>query len=216
LAPPVISASERLPAGAGRQKNDGPAGLRARTDLEGKPFETRRYPVRFLDSIENRSYSRFSRTRLFTTPKCVARSRLAESLRKLAASVQDSVFYGTTASFTESTLTGAGDRYTEIMADTKIALAPRVSSVETYRFLEAMRQDCAVIRDRLPPHWFYVGCPAIQIDDRGNLEAEVTALSADPERLADLHCKSWASWNERLAERAVARVIAITKQVVDD
>jgi hypothetical protein len=184
--------------------------------LEGKPFETRRYPVRFLDSIENRSYSRFSRTRLFTTPKCVARSRLAESLRKLAASVQNSVFYGTTASFTESTTTGAGDRYTEIMADTKIALAPRVSSVETYRFLEAMRQDCAVIRDRLPPHWFYVGCPAIQIDDRGNLEAEVTALSADPERLADLHCKFWASWNERLAERAVARVIAITKQVVDD
>jgi hypothetical protein len=50
--------------------------------------------------------------------------------------------------------------------------------------------------------------PAIQIDDWGNLEAEVTALSADPERLADLHRKSWASWNERLSERAVAQVIA--------
>jgi hypothetical protein len=42
-------------------------------------------------------------------------------------------------------MTGAGDRYTEIMADTKIALAPRRSSVETYRFFEAMRQGCVVI-----------------------------------------------------------------------
>ena len=48
---------------------------------------------------------------------------MAESLQKLAAWAPESVFYGTTASFTESTMTDAGDRYTEIMADTKIALA---------------------------------------------------------------------------------------------
>jgi hypothetical protein len=82
-------------------------------------------------------------------------------------------------------------RYTEIMADTRIALAPRGSSVETYRFFEAMRQGCVVICDRLPPHWFYAGCPAVQIDDWGNLEAEVKALSADPERLKDLHPDRW-------------------------
>src|SRR6202000_1779185 len=70
-------------------------------------------------------------------------------------------------------MTNAGDRYTEIMADTKITLAPRGSSVETYRFFEAMRQGCVVICDRLPPHWFYDGCRALQIDDGGTLEAEV-------------------------------------------
>ena len=105
-------------------------------------------------------------------------------------------------------MTDAGDRYTEIMADTKIALAPRGSSVETYRFFEAMRQGCAVICDRLPPHWFYVGCPAIQIADWDNLEAEVKALSADPERLRDLHCRSLAWWNEKLSEQAVAQEMA--------
>jgi hypothetical protein len=185
-----------------------PLGYARQTDLPGKPFDSRRYLVGFLGSIENRSYSRFSPKRLFSTPKYVARSRLAESLQKLAASDPDSVFYGTTSSFTESTMTGAGDRYTEIMADTKIALAPRGSSVETYRFFEAMRQGCVVICDRLPPHWFYVGCPAIQIDDWGNLEAEVRTLSADPERLADLHRKSLAWWEEKLSERAVAQLIA--------
>ena len=133
---------------------------------------------------------------------------MAHSLQKLAALAPESVFYGATASFTESTMTGAGDRYTEIMADTKIALAPRGSSVETYRFFEAMRQGCVVICDRLPPHWFYVGCPAIQIGDWSNLETEVKALSADPERLTDLHRRSLAWWNEKLSERAVAQVIA--------
>jgi hypothetical protein len=185
-----------------------PLGYARQTDLPGKPFESRRYLVGFLGSIENRAYRRFSPKRLVATPKAIARSRMAYSLQKLAAWERESVFYGTTASFTESTMTGAGDRYTEIMADTKIALAPRGSSVETYRFFEAMRQGCVVICDRLPPHWFYVGCPAIQIDDWSNLETEVKALSADPERLADLHRRSLAWWDEKLSERAVAQVIA--------
>jgi hypothetical protein len=185
-----------------------PLGYARQTDLPGKPFESRRYLVGFLGSIENREYPKFSPKRLVATPKLIARSRMADSLQKLAASAPDSVFYGTTASFTESTMTGAGDHYTEVMADTKIALAPRGSSVETYRFFEAMRQGCVVICDRLPPHWFYVGCPAIQIDDWGNLEAEVKALSADTERLADLHRKSLAWWDEKLSERAIAQVIA--------
>jgi hypothetical protein len=185
-----------------------PLGYARQTDLPGKPFESRRFLVGFLGSIENREYPKFSPKRLVATPKVVARSRMADALQKLAAWAPESVFYGTTASFTESTMTGAGDRYTEIMADTKIALAPRGSSVETYRFFEAMRQGCVVICDRLPPHWFYVGCPAVQIDDWSNLEAEVKALSADPERLADLHRRSLAWWDEKLSERAVAKVIA--------
>jgi hypothetical protein len=185
-----------------------PLGYARQTDLPGKPFESRRYLVGFLGSTENREYPKFSPKKLLTTPKYVARSRLAKSLRKLAAADPDSVFYGTTASFTESTMTGAGDRYTAIMADTKIALAPRGSSVETYRFFEAMRQGCVVICDRLPPHWFYADSPAIQIDDWANLEAEVSALSADPERLADLHRRSLAWWDEKLSEHAVARMVA--------
>jgi hypothetical protein len=185
-----------------------PLGYARQTDLPGKPFESRRFLVGFLGSIENRAYSKFSPKRLVATPKVIARSRMADALQKLVAWAPESVFYGTTASFTESTMTGAGDRYTEIMADTKIALAPRGSSVETYRFFEAMRQGCIVICDRLPPHWFYVGCPALQIDDWSNLEAEVKALSADPERLKDLHRRSLAWWDEKLSERAVAQVIA--------
>jgi hypothetical protein len=208
LALPVLSERDRFCAGAGRQKNGAPARLRPANGSPGQAFRIAQLSGRFLGSIENREYPKFSPKRLVATPKVIARSRMANSLQKLATWAPESVFYSTTASFTESTMSGSGDRYTETMADTKIALAPRGSSVETYRFFEAMRQGCVVICDRLPPHWFYVGCPAIQIDDWGNLETEVKALSADPERLADLHCRSLAWWDEKLSENAVAQVMA--------
>jgi hypothetical protein len=185
-----------------------PLGYARQTDLPGKPFESRRYLVGFLGSLENREYSRFSLKRLIASPKIVARSRMAQAIQKLAAWAPESVFYGTTSSFTESTMSGAGKRYTEIMADTKIALAPRGSSIHTSRFTEAMRQGCVVICDRLPPHWFYADSPAIQIDDWNTLEAVVKALAADPERLMDLHRRSLAWWDEKLSERAVAQVMA--------
>lgn len=185
-----------------------PMGYARQTDVPVKPFETRRYLVGFLGSIENRAHPRFSLKRLVGTPKHIARSRMDESLRKLAALAPDSVYYGKTASFRESTTEGAGDRYSEIMADTKICLAPRGSSVETYRFFEGMRQGCVVICDRLPPHWFYAGCPAIQIDDWRDLEAEVKVLSADPHRLSDLHRKTLDWWRTKLSEPAVASLIA--------
>jgi hypothetical protein len=126
-----------------------PMGYARQTDLPGKPFETRRYLVGFLGSIENRAHPRFSVKRLVGTPKHIARSRMVKSLQRLAAAAPDSVYYGETASFRESITIGAGERYSEIMADTKICLAPRGSSVETYRFFEGMRQGCVVICNRL-------------------------------------------------------------------
>jgi hypothetical protein len=55
---------------------------------------------------------------------------------------------------------------------------------------------------------FYVGCPAIQIDDWGNLEAEVKALTADPQRLLDLHRETVAWWRTKLSEPAIGSLIA--------
>ena len=185
-----------------------PLGYARQTDAPSKPFEKRRYLLGFLGSIENRAYPRFSVKTLVSTPKRLARSRMAESLQNLAAAAPDSVYFGATASFSESTAIGAAERYSEIMADTKICLAPRGSSVETYRFFEGMRQGCVVICDRLPPHWFYRGCPAIQIDDWGNLEAEVKTLTAEPQRLAELHRKTLAWWRTQLSEAAVGNLIA--------
>ena len=184
-----------------------PLGYAQQTDEPGKDFGARRYTVGFLGSVESKERAPLSLHALLGTPKLIARSRMIEGLQKLAAADPERVFFGTTRSFTDSIKAG-GARYSEIMADTKIALAPRGSSIETYRFFEAMRQGCVVMCNRLPPHWFYQGCPAVEIDDWGKLEAEVKALSADRERLLDLHRHSLAWWDAKLSERAVAEVVA--------
>ncbi len=51
-----------------------PMGYARQTDVPVKPFETRRYLVGFLGSIENRAHPRFSVKRLVGTPKHIARA----------------------------------------------------------------------------------------------------------------------------------------------
>jgi hypothetical protein len=80
--------------------------------------------------------------------------------------------------------------------------------VETYRFFEGLRQGCIVVCDRLPPHWFYVGCPAVQLDDWRELGALVEALLADPARMLALHEASLAWWRTRCSEEALGRMMA--------
>jgi hypothetical protein len=184
-----------------------PLGYAQQTDVPVKPFETRRYLAGFLGSVESKDRARFSLHALMGTPKSIARTRMIDSLQKLRAAEPDRIFFGTTKSFGESIKTG-GERYSEIMADTKICLAPRGSSVETYRFFEAMRVGCVVICDRLPPHWFYVGCPAVQIDDWRDLEAVMRTLLATPGRLMEIHRQTLAWWDMKLSEPAVAAVIS--------
>src|ERR1700689_2862683 len=87
----------KLPPAQGDRKMVLPLGYARQTDLPGKPFESRRYLVGFLGSIENREYPKFSPKRLVATPKVIARSRMAHALEKLAASAPESVFYGATA-----------------------------------------------------------------------------------------------------------------------
>lgn len=184
-----------------------PLGYARQSDIQGKPFGTRRYLMSFLGSIEQDPVHALSLRGLLSTPKTIARSRMSEALRQLASTIPHDVFLATTGSYSES-IVADGARYSEIMADTKICLAPRGSSAETYRFFEAMRQGCVVICNRLPGHWFYDGCPAIQIDDWRDLEACVRPLLAEPDRLLALHRESLAWWESKCSERAVAETIA--------
>ena len=183
-----------------------PLGYARQTDLPVKPFEERRYAVSFLGSVESEKHHPLSIYALLGTPKGIARSAMAQGLKALAARRSD-VFCATTGTYAESILSD-GASYSQLMAETRICLAPRGSSVETYRFFEALRQGCVIICDRLPPHWFYQGCPAIQIDHWGAMEGEVTALLADPGRLFALHRASLAWWHAKCSEQATATFIA--------
>jgi hypothetical protein len=183
-----------------------PLGYARQTDLPVRSFDERRFLVSFLGSIEHRAHPGWVRT-MFGTPKRTARLRMASSLERLASAIPDDVFFATTRDYYEGVVSD-GKRYSEIMADTKICVAPRGNSIETYRFFEGLRQGCIVICDRLPPHWFYTGCPAIQIRDWRNLEEIVKTLATDTQRMQELHRRSLDWWETKCSEKAVAALFA--------
>jgi hypothetical protein len=185
-----------------------PLGYARQADIRPKPFSQRKYLVSFIGSVQQYRLKRWSARSLMGTPKNAARLKMLKSLARLARNLPaDAVFAEETCSYTESILSD-GSHYSEIMRDTKICLAPRGSSVETYRFFEALRYGCVVICDRLPAHWFYVGSPAIQIDNWDILDAVVLDLIADPIRLNELHQASVRWWEAVCSEKAIGRALA--------
>lgn len=184
-----------------------PLGYARQTDLPGKPFSERRYTISFIGSVKQRAYKPLSIRALLGTPKDIARSRMLDELRQLAVGMPDEVFWADTGSYMDGILSD-GVRYSELMADSKICLAPRGSSTETFRMFEGMRQGCVVICDRVPRHWFFEDCPFIQLDDWAELGPCVKALLADPERLFELHRRTLEWWERRCSAHALADVMA--------
>ncbi|MEX6505861.1 hypothetical protein [Jiella sp. M17.18] len=168
-----------------------------------RPPSERPYFMSFVGSVEQERYGPFSPKRWIGTPKAVARSTMTAALKRLAATQPD-IVHCETASFMQSILSD-GVRYSQILADTRICLAPRGSSSETYRFFEGMRQGCVVLCDRLPGHWFYQGCPAIQIEDWRRLHEVAAKLRGSPALIDDLHHRSLQWWEEKCSETALAR-----------
>ncbi len=141
-----------------------------------------------------------------TSPRNYARQQLSESLKAFQSKY-------TKLSIINRILDGFAKglnryEYSAEMMDTKICLAPRGSSLETYRLFEAMRSGCVVIADRLPQQWFYQTVPAILVDDWSELESVVAPLLADPKRLAALSEQSVAWWKEVASPKAVANRIS--------
>ena len=184
-----------------------PMGYARQTDAPGKPFDTRRYLVGFLGSIENRAHPRFSPKRLVGTPKHIARSRMVESFKNLPPRCP-------TLSITEQRrhsgkqALGTASAIRRLWPIRRSAWPREDRRSRLIASSRGCRQGCVVICNRLPPHWFYVDCPAIQIDDWGNLEAEVRALAADPQRLSDLHRETLAWWRTKLSAPAIGGLIA--------
>ncbi len=62
-----------------------------------------------------------------------------------------------TSGFTSSE--GAAEGYSQALMDSRVCLAPRGNSAETFRVLEGLRYGCVVVGERLPPFWFYENSP---------------------------------------------------------
>jgi hypothetical protein len=166
-----------------------PLGLVGPLNVEPRPMAERDLDVAFMGSVEG--------GRSFLNAKLTSR-------RQMLAALPPGAYARTTPGFGASIEAGA-DVYADELGRTKILLAPRGGSVETFRFCEGMLAGCVVVTEPLPPFDFYAGSPAVVIRDWRGLPRALDNLLADPEALARRGAASRRWWDEHLSPQAVGR-----------
>ena len=84
-------------------------------------------------------------------------------------------FESFTAAFTQDP-----SQYLRSLLDTKICLAPRGASTETYRVFEGAFAGCVMITEPLPPAWFYGGLPRVELRAWSQLPTVIGELRSHP------------------------------------
>jgi len=99
--------------------------------------------------------------------------------------------------------------YSQALANTKIALAPRGNcDSETYRIFEAAKLGCVIVSEPLPTRWYYRECPIVSIPAWSDLPGVLTRLLNDPAKLAQLSLRTRQWWDSTVSEAALAKFIA--------
>ena len=180
-----------------------PVGTYNQLDLPIVPMSDRSTDVFFAGSVEHDATVRAR----IGSPKARSRREMVAAVESLAArrpGLRTDVRL--TSGFTASEAAAAG--YSQGLMDSRICLAPRGNSAETFRVLEGLRYGCVVVGERLPRFWFYEGSPVLQLRSWGELERVVAPILDDPGEMARLHAESLAWWRDRCSEQAVGRFLA--------
>lgn len=183
-----------------------PLGYYNQLELPIKDMESRLYDVFFAGSVDWKPFPVWSLRYWFTSPKSLSRKKMILSINTLKEKHPELKIELLLTSGFGSGHKGCVDArsYSEKMMDAKICLVPRGSSLETYRFFEALRYGCIVVAEALPPWWFYDGSPAIEITDWRDLEEIVEKLSENKRLMQEKHHESLNWWKTKCSEAVVA------------
>lgn len=102
----------------------------------------------------------------------------------------------------------AATSYGDHMMDARVALAPRGTSLESYRVFEGWRYGCVVVADAAGPQPFYAGAPLVLLRTWDQLDEVLDELFADPARMQRLHEASLDWWRDVCSGEAVGRGLA--------
>ncbi len=195
----------RLRSGGGRAGRvfPLPVGTYNQLDLPVSEISRRPVDIFFAGSIAHRRARRRP-----LSPKELARGQMLQALHRLEhASRGLALDIRTTPDFTVSA-TASAREYSEALMRSKVCLAPRGTSLETFRVLEGLRYGCVVVTESLPHRWFYDGAPLLRIRRWRELERVLTPLLADPVQLSLWQRRSLAWWESSCSESAVGRYLA--------
>jgi hypothetical protein len=142
-------------------------------------------------------------------PKTVARESMLREAEALAAKRPDlNVEMVVTGEFVDS-LVADPVEYSRQLMDSRIALVPRGTAQDTYRFWQALRAGCVTVVDTVPRDpVFHDGAPVVRISSWEQLEEVVTPLLGDPARMDDLHRRALDWWREKGSAQAVGAYMA--------
>jgi hypothetical protein len=180
-----------------------PLGTYNQLDLPMLSIESRPTDLFFAGSIEH-----YGSSRRLRSPKQRAREEMLAAVERLGRTRSGlQLDIRRTPGFTASA-NASPAAYSQALMSSRVCLAPRGTSLETFRVFEGLRYGCIVVTERLPSRWFYDGAPLLQLDCWADLEQVIARVLDDPAELQSWHLRALAWWQERCSEIAVGRYLA--------
>lgn len=125
------------------------------------------------------------------------------NIAKIANTIDNSVFH-----FYQGWNNGIGEKYSEIMSNTKIALVPCGSaSLDTFRYYEAAKCGCVIVCENQNNYEFMAGATHIKIDDWAKIGVVLNSLLSGPAHLNKTSNNTHKFWHKRLSPSAAADFI---------
>jgi hypothetical protein len=184
-----------------------PLGYANQVDLSTKPIDTRPNDLFFAGSVEHSSNPLHLKSWI-GTPKYYSRVQLVDSLKAIERDRSDiQVDLRVKDTYLES-MDASAQTYSEGMMNAKICPVPRGTSLESFRFFEALRFGCIPVVEGLPSRWFYDEAPAIQVSDWNELGDIVSHLLRNPDTLRTKHAAVLEWWETQCSEQAVGEFMA--------
>lgn len=187
---------------------DIPLGYYKQLDLPVKDIEARTCDIFFDGSLVNKTFSRWQLRYWINLPKAIIRKEMMSALVAIREKYPKvNVDINLIQNFGLVRL-GDGEEYSQKMMNSRICVIPRGSTLETYRFFEALRYGCIVVTQGLPSRWFYNGSPAILLSKWSELEEVLKKIISDKDFMKKKHQESLNWWKTKCSETAVGEYIA--------
>ena len=187
---------------------DIPLGYFKQLDLPYISMAERTLDVSFQGSLRNEKPSKTSLRYWLRTPKALSRELLFEYLTRIRSRHPNfAIEFELTKNFWDVGASEA-ERFSRTMMETRVCVVPRGTSLETYRYFEALRYGCIVVAEALPHRRYYDGSPIVRVSDWSELESALLSILGDCAEHDRWSRRSIAWWEMHASEAAVAAYIA--------
>jgi hypothetical protein len=185
-----------------------PLGYANQVEVPYRDVDARAHDLFFAGSVNHLHGPQPAWRRWVRSPKRASRERMVDALTALRERRPDlSLDLHIRSSF-RAAVSSSASWYSERMMNAKVCPIPRGTSLESFRFFEALRAGCIPIVEALPSRWFYDGAPALHVSDWRDAPALIEALLDDPARVRAQHQAVLEWWRTTCSEAAVGRYMA--------